>query len=591
MGDLKDGDLVLSELGKPCRVLKAHPVELRPRSFRLEFDDGSVLFACADHQWWTFDYRERRALTCCCDEKRRRKTKAKAGRYGSPPLPTGAIRTTEEIARTLKTDKGLPNHAVPVAAPLVLGKKEPSGGPCPLGVRLGANNSSGTDGVFSFIRSCEEVEPRPMRCITVDNPTGLFLVGESMVPTHNSAWLVNDALRMCLAWHGNRVGIFRYELAAFKKTTYLTLREWVLSIPGLVVAHNQQENYIDLVNGSRIVYGGLRPSSPSAGDPFSVVKSLELNAVYIDEVTDVPEKLYRFLGTRVPRVKCRNAATGKMEYPPPRVAATCNPSMGWVKTTFVDQQLPNHIFIRSSVRDNAANLHPEYEEDLRAEHSHDPDWVRRFLEGDWSAAVDYTCIYIAPWLEAARRRRVPPGRPVEFGVDIAAGGSDKTVVVRRRGFRGDVVLAEPGDPDTMLTTAKIAALADKFRPSLIKIDAVGIGKGVFDQLAHLSYPVQAMIGGERADDEGFLNKRAQWYWELRSLLERGMIQLPDLDELINELGDIRYSVTASDRTIQVESKKEIIKRMGHSPDFADAVVYAFAGSSSASGVVSALVGG
>ncbi len=134
-----------------------------------------------------------------------------------------------------------------------------------------------------------------------------------------SCCLVNDALTTAIRWVGCRVGIFRYEYANFKRTTYKTLEEWVLSIENLVRKHNQQEHWIELCNGSTIVYGGLKPAESAAGDPFAVVKSLELSRLYIDEVTDVPEKLYDFACTRVNRVQGTNIYTGKLEYPKPRV--------------------------------------------------------------------------------------------------------------------------------------------------------------------------------------------------------------------------------------------------------------------------------
>lgn len=36
------------------------------------------------------------------------------------------------------------------------------------------------------IKDIRRIEPVPVRCITVDSPTGTFLVGETMIPTHNS---------------------------------------------------------------------------------------------------------------------------------------------------------------------------------------------------------------------------------------------------------------------------------------------------------------------------------------------------------------------------------------------------------------------
>src|SRR3990167_5003350 len=48
MGDVADGDIVFNEHGCACRVLRAHDVDLSPVSYRMEFDDGSVIVSGAD---------------------------------------------------------------------------------------------------------------------------------------------------------------------------------------------------------------------------------------------------------------------------------------------------------------------------------------------------------------------------------------------------------------------------------------------------------------------------------------------------------------------------------------------------------------
>jgi len=42
---------------------------------------------------------------------------------------------------------------------------------------------------YHYIERCEEIKPVPMRCIEVDSPNHMYLVGENLVPTHNSTLL------------------------------------------------------------------------------------------------------------------------------------------------------------------------------------------------------------------------------------------------------------------------------------------------------------------------------------------------------------------------------------------------------------------
>lgn len=393
-----------------------------------------------------------------------------------------------------------------------------------------------------------------------------------------SVWLCQDANLHCIAYPGTRAGIFRWEYANFSKTTFKTMEEWVLGQPGLVASHNANRHEITLFNGSQIVYGGLKPSASASGDILSVCKSLELNAGYIDEASDVPQQVYEFFCTRVPRVRCVvDRATGRHGFPPGRIAITSNPTLGWIKSRFVDRQLPGHRFVRSTIHDNDANLSPEYKAALTRDMSEDD--VKRYVEGDWGAVVDYAAVCPVNLIAAAVQRRVVPAAPVVFGVDVAAGGQDLTVIVMRQGFRLWVLLAKPGTEfrSTMDTVGAVALLYQRYKPSRIVVDAIGVGKGVFDRLDEMGYPAEEFVAGAKASSDRYLNRRAEAYWEVRQLLEQGLLQLPNHPEATNELGCIRYVRSASDRTITVESKEAIKRRLGKSPNYADAISYACEG--------------
>lgn len=48
---------------------------------------------------------------------------------------------------------------------------------------------------FRYITSCKKVKSVPVKCIQVSDTSGMFLAGESMIPTHNSYGLLLEALR------------------------------------------------------------------------------------------------------------------------------------------------------------------------------------------------------------------------------------------------------------------------------------------------------------------------------------------------------------------------------------------------------------
>jgi replicative DNA helicase len=130
MGTVRVGDLLLGADGKPTRVVAATEIMTGRPCYEVEFSDGSVIVADGQHQWFT----ETRA-------SRRAPREALVGAAGSPRLPgeTGSVKTTEEIARTLRceTAERRLNHSVPVASAAELPEANLPLSPYALGVWLG----------------------------------------------------------------------------------------------------------------------------------------------------------------------------------------------------------------------------------------------------------------------------------------------------------------------------------------------------------------------------------------------------------------------------------------------------------------------
>ena len=123
MGQIKAGDRLLGADGRPATVVATSPVMRGQQCYELEFCDGSVIVADGSHLWATRDRQARRR--------------------GHP----AQVRTTEEIAGTLRTDttdRHL-NHSVANASPLDLPPRQLPIPPYPLGVWL-ADNASAAGG-------------------------------------------------------------------------------------------------------------------------------------------------------------------------------------------------------------------------------------------------------------------------------------------------------------------------------------------------------------------------------------------------------------------------------------------------------------
>jgi len=183
------------------------------------------------------------------------------------------------------------------------------------------------------------------------------------------------------------------------------------------------------------------------------------------------------------------------------------------------------------------------------------------------------------WIELAMERweDAKEGEYKTLGVDVAAYGSDKTVIAERRGDKV-MPLNVYSQKNTRETAGLVISLAREAQIKKISVDEIGIGRGVVDSLEEDGFENVGVNVAERSKEpERFHNLRAELWWHLRERLdpEKEPIALPPDDELLSELAAVKYKVDAKG-AIQIESKDDMRKRLGHSPDRADAVVLAFA---------------
>ncbi len=162
---------------------------------------------------------------------------------------------------------------------------------------------------------------------------------------------------------------------------------------------------------------------------------------------------------------------------------------------------------------------------------------------------------------------------VILAVDVARFGSDKSVILRRRGMVVEDVQAYRG-LDTMKLTGLIVAAIDSCNPQEVVVDEVGIGAGVVDRLREQGHHVQGInVGRPAQDNQHFANMRAEGYWRLRQLFTEGAIRIPADNDLIGQMAALRYSFNSLGHVV-MESKDEMRRRGVPSPDKADALMLA-----------------
>jgi hypothetical protein len=211
----------------------------------------------------------------------------------------------------------------------------------------------------------------------------------------------------------------------------------------------------------------------------------------------------------------------------------------------------------------------------------DSDFFRVRVRGEFPRA---SALQLIPsdWTAAARKREPVSSTmdPLIIGIDIARGGDDNNVILLRRGMdaRSIPMTVIPGSEtrDTTRFIAKVCTVVQDHKPDAVFVDATGVGGPVADQLRRLM-PGVTIIDvnfASAAPDKHYTNMRTYMWWKMREALRSGLA-IEDETELEDELTSPEYFHNNTDQMC-LEKKSDIKKRLGLSPDKADALALTFA---------------
>jgi hypothetical protein len=177
----------------------------------------------------------------------------------------------------------------------------------------------------------------------------------------------------------------------------------------------------------------------------------------------------------------------------------------------------------------------------------------------------------------ARHTKTAANGPLVVGVDPSRGG-DRFAVARRRGRACYGVEGHTGDINLGRAVQICTRILDAEQPARMFIDAGG-GADLVDRLHELNYMNVTAIpfGGKPLNPERYKNRRCEMWGETRDWLcdENLPVSLPDDDAIQADLCTPQASRDSMDRVV-LESKDQIKKRLGLSPDFGDAIALTFA---------------
>ena len=313
--------------------------------------------------------------------------------------------------------------------------------------------------------------------------------------------------------------------------------------------------------------------------------------VAVDEAANVEREIYDKLKTILTSANAKQFLIGNPDDPLGKFAeAFEDPSFHTIKISAFDT--PNFTEFGITLEDIANDTWKEkIARELPYPELITPEWVRDayldwgpesslFLSkvlADFPKATEDQMFNLAD-VEAAQKSKRKGIGLRQFGLDVARFGADKSVLIYRVGPRALLKWSFKG-LDTWKLAEWVRGLTLKFSPSKdipIVIDTTGgLGAGVADSMRQFGFSVTEYIGSGAARKPEYYNIKAEWYWHLRNMFSKNEIggEVID-DETKQELCALRYEYNGG--KLKMEKKAKTKKRIGRSPDNADALMMAFA---------------
>lgn len=345
------------------------------------------------------------------------------------------------------------------------------------------------------------------------------------------------------------------------------------------------------IEGCEPIGYGRKPADEDQA-AFQGIHSL-FPLIVVDEACGVPRTLFDAVDALATNENARVLAIGNPDSSTTHFAKICQPGSGWNVIRIDGLETPNFTAEAIAEHPALAELFDELGLSPSTESVPDglrplllsPMWVEERIHRWGVASPLFTAkvrgmfpevgddVLIDPaWIRAARARTCDPAPWSILGVDVARYGSDRSILCIRRGPVGRII-GDRVKQATTATTGHVIAATREHGVDEIRVDGVGVGGGVVDQLVEQRYEVVDMqSGGAPADSKRFLNARAEWYWTLREMFEHDEIDIDEADdELAAQLGSLRFAYTSKGQ-IKIESKDDMRKRGLPSPDKADSLM-------------------
>ena len=215
-----------------------------------------------------------------------------------------------------------------------------------------------------------------------------------------------------------------------------------------------------------------------------------------------------------------------------------------------------------------------------ASYGRENPWVMAYVLGQFPPSSINTLLSVDD-VEKAMARELAPSQyqwaQKRLGIDVARFGDDRTVIFARQGLNARI----PNSPAIMrgaATTdiaARVYTAKGRWKSELELIDDTGHwGHGVLDNLRAAGTTPHAVVFHAPALNARYRNRRAEMWISMADSIKGGLALPTHVPELVAELATPTY--TFLNGGFLLEDKDQIKKRLGRSPDLADALALTYA---------------
>ena len=353
--------------------------------------------------------------------------------------------------------------------------------------------------------------------------------------------------------------IGRKQAVDFRKTT---LETWKKIVPPDHYYIRDQDGEIIYKDRLKLLFGGLDDRKN-----INKFNSFESCFFGIDQAEETERSEIAVL-----RGSLRLRYKGKQ--PPYKQFYSANPAECWLKEDFIDNPQPHHYFVPALHKDNP-HLPTNYEETMTSAFRYNQGLLDAYLNGNWYALQAENSLLSAHQIAALKDiHRYPKERKGVIVCDPSLGG-DACVIKAMENYKTiETKILYVREP--MKIAGEMMVMGERHKiPNYAADTTGGLGEAILDRIREVK-PLSNRIYLSYASKEDWFrhgqNLRSEMAWNYMMAVIDRRIPYPEDEETRRQILAIRFKVVDSDGHVKLEKKEDTRKRLGQSPDLADAEI-------------------